>query len=224
MFHILLIEDDPNTALSMGLSLKEKGYQLSLAANGTEALDLLEKERFDLLILDLERLGSRCYSFAEYLQNNDFDLPLLFLNANELPEENCKAFLPGRDDYMVEFSEKELFLRIKALLLRAQAANQRKLRIGKVNLDCDSLTVSRPEISHTLPQKEFYLLYKLLSCPDRIFTRRQIMDDIWGTESASMDTTVNVHINRLRKRFRDWPEFEIVSIRGMGYKAVIHSR
>ena len=116
----------------------------------------------------------------------------------------------------------ELLLRIKALLRRSQIANEHKLHVGKITLDYDALTVTRDGESQTLPKKEFYLLYKLLSYPDKIFTRLQLMDEIWGMESDTVDTTVNTHVNRLRKRFGDWPEFEILAIRGIGYKAVIH--
>ena len=148
--------------------------------------------------------------------------PILMVTAKQLPEEKCKGFLVGTDDYMVKpVNEEEMLLRIKALLRRSQIAAEHKLHIGKVSLDYDSLTVSRNGISQTLPQKEFYLLYKLLSYPDKIFTRLQLMDEIWGMESNTIDTTVNVHINRLRKKFDEWPEFEIVAIRGIGYKAVI---
>ena len=143
------------------------------------------------------------------------------VTAKELPEDKCRGFIAGTDDYMIKpVNEEELLLRIKALLRRAQIANERKLYIGDVVLDYDSLTVTKGGVSQSLPQKEFYLLYKLLSYPGKIFTRIQLMDEIWGMDSQSADTTVNVHINRLRKRFEGFDEFEIVAIRGIGYKAV----
>ena len=127
----------------------------------------------------------------------------------------------GTDDYMTKpIDEEELLLRIKALLRRAQIFNERKIRIGEVVLDYDSLTVTRKEEVQELPQKEFLLLYKLLSYPGKIFTRIQLMDEIWGAESDSGWETVTVHIGRLRKRFENYPEFEIESVRGLGYKAV----
>lgn len=149
-------------------------------------------------------------------------VPILMVTAKQLPEEKCKGFLVGTDDYMVKpVNQEELLLRIKALLRRAQIASERKLHIGNVTLDYDALTVTRDGCAQTLPKKEFYLLFKLLSYPDKIFTRLQLMDEIWGMESTTVDTTVNTHINRLRNKFGDWPEFEIVAIRGIGYKAVI---
>ena len=162
------------------------------------------------------------YQFTEQLRSCGDNTPILMVTAKHLPEEKCRGFLVGTDDYMVKpVNEEEMILRIKALLRRSQIANERKLHIGKVTLDYDALTVSREGAKQTLPQKEFYLLYKLLSYPDKIFTRLQLMDEIWGMESETIDTTVNVHVNRLRKRFEDWPEFEIVAVRGIGYKAVI---
>ena len=146
------------------------------------------------------------------------------VTAKQLPEEKCRGFLAGTDDYMVKpVNEEEMLLRIKALLRRAKIANEHKLYVGKIVLDYDSLTVTRGNASQTLPRKEFLLLFKLLSYPDKIFTRLQLMDEIWGLESDTVDTTVNVHINRLRKRFEEWPEFKIQAIRGIGYKAVIQN-
>ncbi|MCM1092144.1 MAG: response regulator transcription factor [Muribaculum sp.] len=162
------------------------------------------------------------YEFTEQLRSCGDNTPILMVTAKQLPEEKCKGFLVGTDDYMVKpVNEEEMLLRIKALLRRSRIANERKLNIGKVMLDYDALTVSREGIGQTLPQKEFYLLYKLLSYPDKIFTRLQLMDEIWGMGSETVDTTVNVHVNRLWKRFEGWQEFEIVAIRGIGYKAVI---
>lgn len=141
--------------------------------------------------------------------------------AKQLPEDKRKGFLVGTDDYMTKPLDMEEFvLRIKALLRRSKIVNERKIVIGKVTLDYDSLTVTRENESITLPQKEFYLLYKLLSYPDKIFTRVELMDEIWGYESTTDDTTLNVHINRLRKKFENYNEFEIKAVRGLGYKAV----
>ncbi len=157
-----------------------------------------------------------------HLRSVKNNTPILMVTAKQLPEEKCKGFIAGTDDYMVKpVNEEEMLLRIKALLRRSQIANEHKLNIGSVSLDYDSLTILKNGITQTLPQKEFYLLYKLLSYPDKIFTRIQLMDEIWGMDSESSDTTINVHINRLRKKFGEWQEFEIISIRGIGYKAVI---
>lgn len=222
MFRILVVEDDKNTAKLMRAILSRAGYEVFGAQNGLEALELTDKQHIDLILLDIMMPKMDGYEFAERLRGCGDNTPILMVTAKQLPEEKCKGFLVGTDDYMVKpVNEDEMTLRIKALLRRSQIASERKLRVGKALLDYDALTVSRCGASQTLPQKEFYLLYKLLSFPDKIFTRLQLMDEIWGMESESTDTTVNVHIARLRKRFEDWPEFEIMSIRGIGYKAVI---
>ena len=221
MFQILVAEDDKNTARLMKAVLTQAEYEVFEAGNGVEALNILEKQHVDLIVLDVMMPVMDGYTFTEQLRNCGDNTPVLMVTAKQLPEEKCKGFLVGTDDYMVKpVNEDELLLRIKALLRRARIANERKLQIGKVTLDYDALSVSREGVSQTLPQKEFYLLYKLLSYPNKIFTRLQLMDEIWGKESNTVDTTVNVHINRLRKRFGTWPEFEIVAIRGIGYKAV----
>lgn len=222
MFQILVVEDDKNTARLMKAVLKHAGYEVFLAGNGIEALEITDRQHIDLIVLDVMMPKMDGYEFTEQLRSCGDNTPILMVTAKQLPEEKCKGFLVGTDDYMVKpVNEDEMLLRIKALLRRSQIANEHKLHIGKVTLDYDALTVSRDGVGQTLPQKEFYLLYKLLSYPDKIFTRLQLMDEIWGMESNTVDTTVNVHINRLRKRFEQWPEFEIIAIRGIGYKAVI---
>lgn len=202
--------------------LRHAGYEIYEAENGADALKVTDKQHIDLIVLDVMMPVMDGYEFTEQLRSVGDNTPILMVTAKDLPEEKCKGFLVGTDDYMVKpVNEEELVLRIRALLRRSKIANERKLCIGKVTLDYDALTVSREGFSQTLPQKEFHLLYKLLSYPDKIFTRLQLMDEIWGMESNSLDTTVNVHVTRLRRRFEDWPEFKIVAIRGIGYKAVI---
>jgi two-component system OmpR family response regulator len=224
MFCILVVEDDRNTAKLMKTILSHAGYEVFSAQNGLEALEVTDKQHIDLILLDIMMPKMDGYEFAERLRNCGDNTPILMVTAKQLPEEKCRGFLVGTDDYMVKpVNENEMLLRIKALLRRSQIANERKLKIGKVVLDYDALMVTREGISQTLPQKEFYLLYKLLSYPNKIFTRLQLMDEIWGMESESNDTTVNVHVARLRKRFEDWSEFEILAIRGIGYKAVIRN-
>lgn len=224
MFRILVVEDDKSTAKLMKTILSHAGYEVFAAQNGLEALEFTDKHQIDLILLDIMMPKMDGYVFAERLRSCGDNTPILMVTAKQLPEEKCKGFLVGTDDYMVKpVNENEMLLRIKALLRRSQIANERKLKIGKVVLDYDAMTVAREGVGQTLPQKEFYLLYKLLSYPDKIFTRLQLMDEIWGMESESNDTTVNVHIARLRKRFEDWPEFQLVAIRGIGYKAVIQN-
>lgn len=224
MFQILIVEDNKNTARLMKVVLKRARYDIHEASNGAEALEMIDKRHIDLIVLDIMMPVMNGYEFTEQLRAAKDNTPILMVTAKDLPEEKCKGFLVGTDDYMVKpVNEEELVLRIKALLRRSQIANEHKLKIGKVTLDYDSLTVSRDGVSQTIPQKEFQLLYKLLSYPDKIFTRLQLMDEIWGMESNTVDTTVNVHITRLRRRFEKWPEFKITAIRGIGYKAVVYN-
>lgn len=221
MIKILVVEDDKHVRKLMNAVLKREGYDVVTAENGREALEVLEVQHIDLIILDIMMPEMDGYEFAEELKEADNRIPILMATAKQLPEDKKKGFRLGTDDYMTKpVDTEEMLLRIQALLRRSQIASARKLAIGRVHLDYDTLTVTRDEDKQTLPQKEFYLLYKLLSYPERIFTRIQLMDEIWGMDSESTDTTVNVHINRLRKRFEAYPEFELVSVRGLGYKAV----
>lgn len=221
MINILVVEDDKHTRKLLETILKREGYSVLKAEDGVIAMEVLENSHVDLIILDIMMPNMDGYEFAKELRDAECMIPILMATAKQLPEDKKRGFIVGTDDYMTKpIDTEEMLLRIKALLRRSQIASARKLTIGKVTLDYDTLTVSREDEKQTLPQKEFYLLYKLLSYPDRIFTRIQLMDEIWGMETESGDTTVNVHINRLRKRFDSYPEFEIISVRGLGYKAV----
>ena len=224
MFQILIAEDSKNTAKLMKAIIKRAGYEVHEAANGKEALEIMDIQHIDLIVLDVMMPVMDGYEFTGQLRAAGNNTPILMVTAKDLPEEKCRGFIVGTDDYMVKpVNEEELVLRIKALLRRSRIASEHKLNIGRVTLDYDSFTVSRDGVSQTIPQKEFQLLYKLLSYPDKIFTRLQLMDEIWGMDSNTVDTTVNVHITRLRRRFETWHEFEIIAIRGIGYKAVIHN-
>jgi two-component system, OmpR family, response regulator len=221
MFHILVVEDDPNARRLMRAVLERAEYSVSTAENGTAALELMDTQHVDLIVLDVMMPGMDGYALTNELRASGSDIPILMVTAKQLPADKRMGFLVGTDDYMTKpVDTEEMLLRIKALLRRSQIVSERKLCIGGVELDYDALTITRGEEKQTLPQKEFYLLYKLLSYPDKIFTRIQLMDEIWGMESESGDTTVNVHINRLRRRFENYSEFELISVRGLGYKAV----
>lgn len=221
MFHILVTDDDQNTRRLLRAVLEGDGYSVSTAANGEEALLKLEQEHVDLVILDIMMPGMDGYEFTKIIRGSREDLPILMVTAKQLPEEKKQGFLVGTDDYMTKpVDVEEMLLRVKALLRRAKIVNERRLQIGDAVLDYDTMTVSRPGESIELPQKEFLLLYKLLSYPGKIFTRIQLMDEIWGYDSETGWETVTVHIGRLRKRFENWDEFEIQSVRGLGYKAV----
>lgn len=221
MINILVVEDDKHTRKLLETILKREGYSVLKAEDGIKAMEVLDNHHVDLIILDIMMPNMNGYEFAQELRDADCMIPILMATAKQLPEDKKRGFIVGTDDYMTKpIDTEEMLLRIKALLRRSQIASARKLTIGKVILDYDTLTVTRENEKQTLPQKEFYLLYKLLSYPDRIFTRIQLMDEILGMETESSDTTVNVHINRLRKRFDSYAEFEIISVRGLGYKAV----
>ena len=221
MFRILVADDDMSTRRLLKAVLEKENYSVLTACDGAEALEMLDHEHIDLIVLDIMMPNIDGYEFTKQLRENSSELPIMMLSAKQLPEDRKKGFIVGIDDYMTKpADEEELLLRIKALLRRAKIVNERKIEIGDVVLDYDSLTVSRNGEVQELPQKEFLLLYKLLSYPGKIFTRIQLMDEIWGAECETGWETVTVHIGRLRKRFEDWDEFEIVSVRGLGYKAV----
>ena len=224
MFNILVAEDDTNTRKWLAAVLRANGFNPILAEDGQAALDLLDHYPVDLLIADIMMPNLDGLNLTRQLRASGSTLPVLMLTALQMPEDKRQGFLVGTDDYMVKpVDDEEMSLRIRALLRRARIVSERRLTIGPVLLDYDALSVSREGQSQTLPQKEFYLLFKLLSYPDVIFTRLQLMDEIWGMDSETDDRTVNVHINRLRERFGSWPEFEIITVRGLGYKAVKHS-
>jgi len=221
MFHILVVDDDKNTRRLFRAVLENAGYTVSAASDGAEALDLMDSEHIDLVVLDIMMPNMDGYEFTKSLREVENNLPILMVSAKQLPEDKKKGFLVGTDDYMTKpIDEEEMLLRIKALLRRAKIVNDRKIEIGDVILDYDALTVTGHGETQELPQKEFMLLYKLLSYPGKIFTRIQLMDEIWGAESDTGWETVTVHIGRLRKRFEGWQEFSIESVRGLGYKAV----
>ncbi len=221
MINILVVDDDKNTRRLIEEVLKTAGYNAITAVNGSDALEKLDKEHADLIVLDIMMPGMDGYELTETLRQSESDIPILMISAKQLPEDKRKGFLVGTDDYMTKpIDEEEMLLRIKALLRRAKIVSERKIEIGDVTVSYDNMTVSREDQTIALPQKEFMLLYKLLSYPGKIFTRIQLMDEIWGSESETGWETVTVHIGRLRKRFEDWNEFEIVSVRGLGYKAV----
>ena len=221
MISILVADDDKNTRLLMQAILEGAGYRVVTAVDGQDALEMLEKEHIDLVVLDVMMPRMDGYTFTETLRQGNSTLPILMVSAKPLPADKNKGFLVGTDDYITKpVDEEEMLLRIKALLRRAKIANDRKIVVGDAVLDYDSFTVSRPGQVQELPQKEFLLLYKLLSYPGKIFTRIQLMDEIWGMDCETGWETVTVHIGRLRKRFEDWDEFSLESVRGLGYKAV----
>ena len=221
MVKILVVEDDANIRKLMCAVLRQSGFEPLQAEDGVQALDIMDKEHVDLVVLDLMMPNMDGYELTRQLRCVWKHLPILMVTAKQEPRDKHEGFLAGTDDYMTKpVDEQELVLRIRALLRRSQIASERKIVIGDATLDYDSLTVSRRSQTLTMPQKEFHLLFKLLSYPGTIFTRLQLMDEIWGLDCDASDHTLNVHINRLRERFYNWTEFEIVTVRGLGYKAV----
>ena len=221
MFRILVVDDDKNTRLLLKAVLEGANYTVSTASDGVEALSVMDKEHIDLAIIDVMMPNMDGYELTKSLRESQNNLPILMISAKQLPADKHKGFLAGTDDYMTKpIDDEEMLYRIKALLRRAQIASDRKIVIGSVVLDYDSLTVSKGNECVELPKKEFMLLFKLLSYPGKIFTRIQLMDEIWGASSETGWETVTVHIGRLRKRFEDWNEFQIEAVRGLGYKAV----
>ena len=221
MFHILVVEDNANTRKLMGAVLQQNGYEPVLACDGVEALEILDKKHIDLIVLDIMMPRLDGYEFTETLRASGCELPILMVTAKEKPADKHKGFIIGTDDYMVKpVDEEEMILRIAALLRRSKIVNEHRLTVGQTVLDYDSMSVSAENVTTELPKKEFLLLFKLLSYPNKIFTRRQLMDEIWDMDSDTDERTVDVHINRLRDRFRTNDDFDIVTVRGLGYKAV----
>ncbi len=221
MFNILVVDDDRNIRFMMKEVLELENFTVHTATNGVDALETLAKEHIDLVIVDIMMPKMNGYEFTKELREMNAELPVLMVSAKQLSEDRKKGFMVGIDDYMSKpIDPEELSLRVKAILRRSKIAYERKIIIGEVVLDYDSYTVTGHGQTQELPQKEFLLLYKLLSFPGKIFTRIQLMDEIWGMECDTNWETVTVHIGRLRKRFEGWEEFEIESIRGLGYKAV----
>lgn len=220
MVTVLVVEDDKNLRKLMEVVLRQNGYNVLTATDGLQALEILDKQQVDLLISDIMMPNLDGYSLTEEIRKIKNNLPVLMVTAKETLEDKKKGFLVGTDDYMVKpIDMDEMLLRVAALLRRSRIANERRITIGEVELDYDALTVSRKNRVIQLPKKEFYLLFKLLSYPRQIFTRQQLMDEIWGMDADTDERTVDVHIRRLREKFADYKEFRIVTVRGLGYKA-----
>lgn len=222
MKKIIVADDEELIRRLVSDFLTAEGYEPLQADDGDVALKLFEENPDTaLLILDIMMPNMDGYEFTEMLRSVNDTMPILMISAKQLPDDRRRGFLAGTDDYMTKpVDEQEMLLRIKALLRRARIVNEKKITVGDAVLDYESLTVSRKDETVFLPQKEFQLLYMLLSYPGKIFTRIQLMDEIWGPECETGWETVTVHIARLRKRFENWDEFSIESVRGLGYRAV----
>ena len=221
MLKILIAEDDYDLRQLFSHVLIKHGYSVRGVCDGQEALEALDSDYFDLIISDIMMPRVDGYSLVRQLRESGSTVPVLMITARDAFDDMRQGFQSGTDDYMVKpVNVNEMVLRVQALLRRAQMISDRRQCIGHTVLEHDSLTVTAPSGSQVLPQKEFMLLYKMASFPGRIFTRQQLMDEIWGYDSDSDPHTVEVHIGRLRERLRENTDLKIVTIRGVGYKVV----
>lgn len=218
---VLIAEDDFELRQLYTRVLMQNGYTVKGVSNGREALEALDGEFFDIILSDIMMPVMDGYEFVRFLRELGNTTPVMMITAKDAFDDMKMGFLSGSDDYMIKpINVNEMVLRIGALLRRSKMITERRLTVGDTTLECDSLILTNEQGSVVLPQKEFMLLYKMLSFPGKIFTRKQLMDDIWGYESESDTHTVDVHIGRLREKFRDNPDFKIITMRGVGYKAV----
>lgn len=221
MFHILIAEDDYDVCQMFKHVLLQKGYSVTTVSNGKEALEMMEKEQFDLLISDIMMPVMDGYELVRQMRDANEEMPVLMITAKDAFDDMEEGFSSGTDDYMVKpVNVDEMLLRVGALLRRAKIIHERRQTIGATVMEMDTFTVTSDNEKLILPQKEFMLLYKMASYPGKIFTRQQLMDDIWGYDSETDTHTVEVHISRLREKFKDNRDFEIVTMRGVGYKVV----
>lgn len=221
MLKILIAEDDRELRKLFAHVLIKNGYTVKEVANGKEALEAIDAEYVDLIISDIMMPVMDGYELVRMLRDSGNNTPVMMITAKDAFDDMRLGFLSGTDDYMIKpINVNEMVLRVGALLRRAQMISERRQTIGNTVLECDTFTVHTDAGHMTLPQKEFMLLYKMVSYPGRIFTRQQLMDDVWGYDSESDTHTVDVHIGRIRDRFKDNTDFKIVTMRGVGYKVV----
>ncbi len=218
---ILVVDDNQKIRRLIDIYLRREGFSTLLAETGEQALHLLGEQAVDLMIVDIMMPGMDGYALVRQLRENRMEIPVLMATAKTEFADKKEGFEAGADDYMTKPVDlEELVLRVRALLRRSRIYSENQIRIGGVTLDYNTLEVRLPGETVVLPQKEFYLLYKLFSYPNRIFTRQELMDEIWGFDSETSPRTVDVHIKRLRERFEQVPDLEISTIRGLGYKGV----
>ena len=223
MFQILIADSDRSYRRRLYQLLRREGYSVLQASGGEDVLKVLETSYIDFIILGDNLTDLNAYDLMGQLRDTYSEMPLMVLTERKDRESLRKSYMAGVDEYLPKnVDDEELLLRIRAVLRRAGRNYDKKLRIGEVVLDCDSLSVTRKGDRQTLPRKEFWLLYKLLSYPDKIFTRTQLMDEIWGLTTETSQSTLNVHVNRLRNKLRKYPEFDLKAVRGIGYKAEVH--
>lgn len=220
MLKILVVDDDKNIRKLIEAHLTQAGFEVILARHGQEALDLMDIHRFDTVVADIMMPYIDGYELVSDIRHMDDKMPILMITAKDAFEDKKRAFDIGADDYItkpIDFDE--MLLRISALLRRAKISSEQRIDLGDFSINAELRTAQIGDRMVDLPKKEFDLLFKLLSYPKKIFTRRQLMDEIWGMDSNADERTVDVHIKRLREKFEDCKEFEIATVRGLGYKA-----
>jgi two-component system, OmpR family, response regulator len=223
MFNVLVVEDDKNLKKLMVTYLKRNNYTVFEANNGIHALDIIDKQYIDLVISDVMMPEMDGFELLNELRTSNYEIPIMLITAKGDISDKKQGFILGADDYMVKpVDMEEMILRVSVLLKRVKSANTRKIVIGDLVIDYDQLSVTKHGKVYNLAQKEFYLLYKLISTPNTIFSRQELIEEIWGLESESEYRTVDVHIKRLREKLSDLNEFEIVTVRGAGYKVIIN--
>lgn len=223
MFNVLVVEDDKNLKKLMVTYLKRNNYTVFEANNGLQALDIIDKQYIDLVISDVMMPEMDGFELLNELRTSNYEIPIMLITAKGDISDKKQGFILGADDYMVKpVDMEEMILRVSVLLKRVKSANKRKIVIGDLAIDYDQLSVTKHGKVYNLAQKEFYLLYKLISTPNTIFSRQELIEEIWGLESESEYRTVDVHIKRLREKLSDLNEFEIVTVRGAGYKVIIN--
>ena len=222
MYRVLVVEDDNDLNKTVCSFLRQHGYEVTGALTVMDAYDEMEKSLFDVIISDIMMPGKDGFEFAEEIRATDKDIPILFMTAREDLDAKKKGFRIGIDDYMIKpIDLEELVLRVEALLRRAGIAASRKLEIGSFSMDMDEHTAEIDGEEIILTVREFNILYKLLSYPKKTFTRTQLMDEFWEADSASGPRVVDVYITKLRDKLSECKDFEIVTVHGLGYKAVI---
>ena len=225
MFNILVVDDQAHIRRLYEYTLEKNGYQPYTAGDGEQALKLMETTHIDLVILDLMMPTMDGYTFLKTMRSDGSNIPVLIITARDSAEDIRKSFTFGTDDYMIKpVDEVEMILRVRALLRRAKISEEQKITIGGKTLVYDSFTVIQDGAEIQLPKKEFQILFKLLSFPNKTFTRANLMEEFWSMDSESEARTVDVHINRLRERLKNNKDFQIVTVRGLGYKAVKQER
>ena len=223
MFNVLVVEDDKNLKKLMVTYLKKNNYTTFEARNGIQALDIIDKQYIDLVISDIMMPEMDGYELLNELRIANYEIPIMLITAKSDISDKKQGFILGADEYMVKpIDMEEMVLRVSVLLKRAKSANKRKIILRDLIIDYDQLSVVKHDKVYNLAQKEFYLLYKLVSTPNTIFTRQELIEEIWGLESESEYRTVDVHIKRLREKLKELNELEIVTVRGLGYKCIIN--